>query len=163
MIESKGPSITDGKVNNVIMKEVIQTSSYKDRRNIVDNNIYTEISHEGNYYYNEDENVRIRAARIIQDWWRTRYNREQEEEIYDLTMKSAIKLQSFIRGFLVRKKVIRYITLAIYYQSFCDKLQDVLCNHIKKEIFQLFKNKYIYKTRNIQRIAREILIKRKIY
>ena len=33
MIESKGPSITNGKLNNVVVKEVIQTSSYKDRRN----------------------------------------------------------------------------------------------------------------------------------
>ena len=105
MIESKGPSITDGKLNNVVVKEVIQTSSYKDRRNNynyiennINNNIYTETSHERNYYYNEDENVRIKAAKIIQYWWRNRFNREQEEEIYDITMKSAIKLQSFIRG-----------------------------------------------------------------
>ena len=49
MIESKGPSITDGKLNNVVVKEVIQTSSYKDRRNNynyiennINNNIYTE-------------------------------------------------------------------------------------------------------------------------
>ena len=32
MIESKGPSNDDRKVNNIITKEVIQTSSYKDRR-----------------------------------------------------------------------------------------------------------------------------------
>ena len=159
MIESKGPSNDDRKVNNVIMKEVIQTSSYKDRRNIIDNNIYTENYDERNYYYNEDENVRIKAAKIIQEWWRTRFN--HEEEVYDITMKSAIKLQSFIRGFLVRKKVLRYITLAIYYQSFCDKLQDVLCNYIKKEIFQLFKNRYLYKIQNIRRIPKEDIIKRK--
>ena len=56
--------------------------------------------------------------------------------------KKAIKLQSFIRGYLVRKKVLRYVTLAIYYQSFCDKLQDVLCNNVKKEIFALLKSKF---------------------
>ena len=51
--------------------------------------------------------------------------------------------------------------MAIYYQSFCDKLQDVLCNYIKKEIFQLFKNKYLYKTRSIKRISKESIIKRR--
>ena len=161
MIESKGPSNDDRKVNNIITKEVIQTSSYKDRRNYKDSNIYTQNYNENNYYYTEDENVRIRAAKIIQGWWRTRFNHEQEEEVYNLTMKSAIKLQSFIRGFLVRKKVLRYITLAIYYQSFCDKLQDVLCNYIKKEIFQLFKNRYLHKAKSIKRIKKEDIIKRK--
>ena len=161
MIESKGPSNDDRKVNNIITKEVIQTSSYRDRRNYIDNNIYTQKYNENNYYYNEDENVRIRAARIIQEWWRTRFNRDQEEEVYNLTMRSAIKLQSFIRGFLVRKKVLRYITLAIYYQSFCDKLQDVLCNYIQKEIFQLFKNRYLHKAKKIKRVKIEDIIKRK--
>ena len=160
MIESKGPSNDDRKINNIITKEVIQTSDYKQRKEY-NNNIKIENYDETNYYYNEDENVRIKAARIIQEWWRTRFNREQEEEVYDITMKSAIKLQSFIRGFLVRKKVLRYITLAIYYQSFCDKLQDVLCNYIKKEIFQLFKNKYLYKTKSIKRVPKENIIKRK--
>ena len=161
MIESKGPSIDDKKFNNVITKEIIQTSSYKDRREKIDNNINTNIYEEDNYYYTEDENIRIKAAKIIQEWWRTRFNHEQEEEVYDITMKSAIKLQSFIRGFLVRKKVLRYITLAIYYQSFCDKLQDVLCNYIKKEIFSLFKYRYLYKNRNIKRIQKGDIIKRK--
>ena len=160
MIESKGPSNDDRKINNIITKEVVQTSDYKNKR-VYNNNIRIENYDESNYYYNEDENIRIKAAKIIQEWWRTRFNKEQEEEVYDITMKSAIKLQSFIRGFLVRKKVLRYITLAIYYQSFCDKLQDVLCNYIKKEIFQLFKKKYLYKTKAIKRIPKEIIMKRK--
>jgi len=71
-------------------------------------------------------------------------------------------LQSFIRGFLVRKKVLRYITLAIYYQSFCDKLQDVLCNNVKKELFKLFKDKYLYNyKRTTQRVTKEILYNRR--
>ena len=169
MIESKGPSNDDRKINNIITKEIIQTSSYKDRRqhtntqNIIQTKKY---NNNVNYYYTEDENIRIKAAKIIQEWWRTRFTHEQEEEIYDIANKSAIKLQSFIRGFLVRKKVLRYITLAIYYQSFCDKLQDVLCNYIKKEIFTLFKNRYLYISRsrnigNIKRITKEDIIKRK--
>ena len=69
-----------------------------------------------------------------------------EEEVYDITVKKAIKLQSFIRGFLVRKKVLRYITLAIYYQSFCYKLQDVLCNNIKRDVLYYLKNKFLNNT-----------------
>ena len=199
MIESKGPTNNDNKVNNVMTKEVIQTSSYKNRSkynntntantNIKTNNIinidkysnniqeqkysnennsdYKEINNNYNYnnvYYTEDETIRMNAARIIQYWWRSRFNKEQEEEVYDITNTSAIKLQSFIRGFLVRKKVLRYITLAIYYQSFCDKLQDVLSSYIKRNIFELFKKLYIIKSQNIKikaRIKKEDIYKRK--
>ena len=145
MIDSKGPSNDDGKINNIITKEIIETKKVKKN---------------GSYYYSKDPSIRVKAARIIQEWWRNKYNRE--EEVYDITVKSAVKLQSFIRGFLVRKKVLRYITLAIYYQSFCDKLQDVLCNNVKKELFKLFKDKYLYNyKRTTQRVTKEILYNRR--
>ena len=145
MIDSKGPSNDDGKINNIITKEIIETKKVKKN---------------GSYYYSKDPNIRVKAARIIQEWWRNKYNRE--EEVYDITVKSAVKLQSFIRGFLVRKKVLRYITLAIYYQSFCDKLQDVLCNNVKKELFKFFKDKYLYNyKRTTQRVTKEILYNRR--
>ena len=136
MIDSKGPTNEDRKVtkimtskvvnvqgNKVIEKSVKKTKVIKNNNNKINNNL-----------------SKVQAAKIIQSWWRRRFARE--EEVYDITVKKAIKLQSYIRGFLVRKKVLRYITLAIYYQSFCDKLQDILCNHIKKEIFNNLKEKF---------------------
>ena len=63
-----------------------------------------------------------------------------EDELYDMVDYMATLIQSHVRGFLVRKKVLRYITLAIYYQSFCDKIQDVLSSHVKNEIFEILKN-----------------------
>ena len=174
MIESKGPSNDDNKVNNIITKEVIQTSSYKNRSNItkinnnnINTNKYTYNIHTQNYnnyynnnaFYTEDEIMRMKAAKIIQYWWRSRFNKEQDE-VYDITNSSAIRLQSFIRGFLVRKKVLRYITLAIYYQSFCDKLQDVLSSYVKKNIFELFKQLCLNAKSKI-RIKKEDIYKRK--
>ena len=154
MLYSKGPSNDDNKVTNIMTKEVIQTSTdYKKGTKYISKKVISN-------NYSEDQNVRITAAKIIQAWWRKKFNRE-EEEVYDITVKSAVKLQSFIRGFLVRKKVLRYITLAIYYQSFCDKLQDVLCNNVKNEIFKLFKKKYLSKDKKtIKKVSKEILIKR---
>ena len=133
MITSKGPSNDDRKVTKIITKEVIE-----------EKNIDKKIITKKNEYYSEDKKVREDAAKKIQEWWRNNYKKEDADEI---TIQSAVKLQSFMRGFLVRKKVLRYITLAIYYQSFCDKLQDVLCNHIKKELFKLFKEEYLHKPR----------------
>ena len=118
MIDSKGPTNDDKKI----------TKSFKTK-------IRLDIK---NQKYSKNTNLsKVQAAKIIQKWWRK--NKYREEEIYDITVKSAIKLQSFIRGYLVRKKVLRYITLAIYYQSFCDKLQDVLSTYVKKTILNMFK------------------------
>ena len=72
---------------------------------------------------------------------------DNEDELYDLIDSFATLIQSNVRGFLVRKKVLRYITLAIYYQSFCDKLQDVLSSHVKGEIMEILKN--LPKNKNI--------------
>ena len=129
MIDPKGPTNDDDKVTKIMTKKtenIIKEKRYKKR--IGRSPKRTNISE-------------VEAARIIQAWWR---NRDYPQEaVYDITVKKAIKLQSFIRGFLVRKKVLRYITLAIYYQSFCDKLQDVLCNNVKKELFKYFKKRYL--------------------
>ena len=130
MLDSKGPSNDDKKVtksikSKIYMEKNVHTKQYKNKKIIKNNMCNNNLS-------------QIEAAKIIQKWWRS--NKYREEEVYDITVKTAIKLQSFIRGYLVRKKVLRYITLAIYYQSFCDKLQDVLCNHVKKSIFNKLKN-----------------------
>ena len=158
MIDSKGPSNDDRKITKSMTREIVTTTktAYKNGKQYI-NKKY-------NSKYSEDKNERINAAKIIQAWWRKNYKRE---DVYDINVKNAaVKLQSFMRGFLVRKKVLRYITLAIYYQSFCDKLQDVLCNNVKNKIFKLFKEKFLYmqktiKTKKMQKISREIVNKRK--
>ena len=66
---------------------------------------------------------------------------DRDEELFDMVDSMATLIQSCVRGFLVRKKVLRYITLAIYYQSFCDKIQDVLCIHVRNYVLNILKNK----------------------
>ena len=155
MINSKGPTNEDKKVSNVMTKEIVNTKKYKGEKTYTNEFIAKKTIK--NCKYSNDYQTRVDAAKIIQAWWRSKNYRE--EEVYDITVKSAIKLQSFIRGFLVRKKVLRYITLAIYYQSFCDKLQDVLCNYVKKIIFKLFKDKFLLKEKI--KITKDIINKRK--
>ena len=146
MLDSKGPSNDDKKVTKSIktkinMEKNVYIKKYKNKKIINNNNMY-----------NNNNLSQIEAAKIIQKWWRN--SKYREEEVYDITVKTAIKLQSFIRGYLVRKKVLRYITLAIYYQSFCDKLQDVLCNHVKKNIFNELK---IYKKPKIKKSSTNMI------
>ena len=109
IISSRGPSNTDRKVNN-FMTKVIGTKKLKDVKIKKNKKIKTN----ENYKYTNELKVRIKAAKIIQAWWRCKNLRE--EEVYDITVKNAIKLQSFIRGFFVRKRILRYMALAIYYQ-----------------------------------------------
>ena len=66
---------------------------------------------------------------------------DRDEELFEMVDNMATLIQSHVRGLLVRKKVLRFITLAIYYQSFCDKIQDVLCIHVRNEVFGILKNK----------------------
>ena len=75
-------------------------------------------------------------------------NNHNNYQVYDILNEKATQIQSFVRGFLVRKKVLRYITLAIYYQSFCDKIQDLLCWHVRAKVFQIFKNKLLKNDKN---------------
>ena len=137
MIDSKGPTNNDGKVTKIMTNKVINVNGNK----VYEENVKKTKVYKNRPSKNKTNLTKVDAAKIIQAWWRRRYT--GEEEVYDITVKKAIKLQSFIRGFLVRKKVLRYITLAIYYQSFCDKLQDVLCNNVKKEIFNYLKNTFL--------------------
>ena len=152
MITSKGPSNDDKKVTKIMTKEIVNVSRVK--------NVKKNISkrQDINEKYSNDKNVRAKAARIIQAWWRQNFRREEEN---DIIFRSAVKLQSFIRGFIVRKKVLRYITLAIYYQSFCDKLQDVLCNYVKMRIFKLFKEKKFNKI--IKKSAKNKSVSKNMY
>ena len=100
MIDSKGPTNDDKKVTKSIKNKMIIE---------LDNKKHVK------YYKNKNEyNLsQIEAAKIIQNWWRRNFT-YREKEVYDITVKSAIKLQSFFRGYLIRKNVLRYITLAIY-------------------------------------------------
>ena len=140
MIDSKGPTNDDRKVTKIMTNKIVNVKGNK----INEKKISKTKRYKNKIPKNKKYLSKIEAAKIIQAWWRKRF--AAEEEVYDITVKKAIKLQSFIRGFLVRKKVLRYITLAIYYQSFCDKLQDILCNNIKKDLFYYLKNKFLNNT-----------------
>ena len=97
----------------------------------------TEYERNGNYYYNN------RPNNIIRHNYNNNRNYNNNNDVYEIINENATLIQSFVRGFLVRKKVLRYITLAIYYQSFCDKIQDLLCWHVREEVFQILKNKLL--------------------
>ena len=144
MIDSKGPTNDDNKITKIMTTRVINIKgNIVNEKQVKKIRMYKNKQIIPNKPYKIRKNLsQIEAAKIIQAWWRKKNNKE--EEIYDIAVRKATKLQSYIRGFLVRKKVLRYITLAIYYQLFSDKIQNALCNYVKRTILQLFKNKFLY-------------------
>ena len=76
------------------------------------------------------------------------YRQYSDKRYYELLNDAAIKLQANIRGYLVKKKVFRFITLALYYQSFCDKIKDTLVFHVRGDVFDILKKKFNLKSKN---------------
>ena len=128
MLSSKGPTNDDKKVTTIIKDKFELELNNKSKKHI---KIYKNRIKKNNF-------SQIEAAKIIQSWWRNN-NKLREKEVYDITVKNAIRLQSFIRGYLIRKKVLRFITLAIYYQTFCEKIQNVFYSKIKRRLFNFLK------------------------
>jgi len=119
---------------------------YKEKYNIRNNQIETSDDYDTSMSMNRYNSRQMKYQGGKKKFGAHR-NFSGNKQAYDIINEKAIQLQAYIRGFLVRKKVLRYITLAIYYQSFCDKIQDVLCCHVKKEIFNILKKKFKVKSK----------------
>ena len=118
---------------------------YKEKYNIRNNQIETSDDYDTSMSMNRYNSRNVyKGGKKMHG---THRNFTGNKQVYDIINEKAIQLQANIRGFLVRKKVLRYITLAIYYQSFCDKIQDVLCCHVKEEIFNILKQKLKIKSK----------------
>ena len=114
---------------------------YQEKMNMMNNQVETTGDYERNVHINRS-NYRINNQPSI-----PRYYRDYSDKREDILNGAAIQLQANIRGYLVRKKVLRYITLALYYQSFCDKIQDILVFHVRGEVFDILKNKLNIKSK----------------
>ena len=126
------------------IKPIYQTK----RNNMMSNQIETSGEYDRSYNINRRNWGRSPNSSVYRNYSEIR-------NPYDILNEKAVQLQSNVRGFLVRKKVLRYITLAIYYQSFCDKIQDVLVFHVREEIFNILKNKLLNKNKYGRNITRE--------
>ena len=123
---------------------------YQEKMNMMNNQLETSEEYERNININRT-NWRNNNNSAIPRY----YGKFADNRDYDLFNDAAIQLQANVRGYLVRKKVLRYITLALYYQSFCDKIQDILVFHVRGEVFNILKNKLKIKTRFDRRNNRE--------
>ena len=111
---------------------------YQEKINMMNNQIETSGEYDRIINHNNYRKSKNSAAKATQSFYRNYYDKRDNYDELDLR---AIQIQSFVRGFLVRKKVLRYITLAIFYQSFCERIQDALVSHVREDVFKILKSK----------------------
>ena len=89
------------------------------------------------------------AAKIIQFWWKN------IKEFYTKKLKYIIRIQSFCRGRFVRKYMYDIIYLNYLYISFCDTIEKIFKNNIKKDVFHTIFDKY----KNKIKILKNLILK----
>jgi hypothetical protein len=75
--------------------------------------------------------TKLEGARIIQYWWR----KLKEKKIIRIKYVKIVKIQSVIRRYLIKKKIT--IIKKSYY--ILETLDNIMNNHNRKDLFQLFK------------------------
>jgi hypothetical protein len=132
MISSLGPTCEDRKITRKMRSEIGGVVDLRQELNPV--NTY-KIKKFQRYGYNLNIKVnpktKLEGARIIQYWWR----KLKDKKIYMIKYIKIVKIQSIIRRFLIRKRlIITKITYFIY-----ETLENIINNHYRNEFLKLFK------------------------
>ena len=132
MISSYGPTCEDRKITRKMRNEIGGVVDLRHEINPI--NIY-KIKKFKRYGFNLNKEInpktKIESAKIIQSWWR----KMKEKKIINIQILKIIKLQAFIRGFLLRNQLIKYANIC----TSLEILKKLLYDHYKEEIFKLLK------------------------
>ena len=133
MISSLGPTCEDRKITRKMRNEVGGVVDLRQELNPINSYTIRKAQRFGSNLNKEvNPKTKLEGARIIQHWWR----KLKGDKINRITYFKIIKIQSVIRSYLVRKKIIT--TKIIYY--LCEIIENILYKHYKDELLQFFKN-----------------------
>ena len=133
MISSLGPTCEDRKITRKMRNEVGGVVDLRQELNPINSYTIRKVQRFGNNLNKEvNPKTKLEGARIIQYWWR----KLKGDKINRIAYLKIIKIQSVIRSYLVRKKIIT--TKIIYY--LCEIIENILYKHYKDELLQFFKN-----------------------
>ena len=132
MISSLGPTCEDRKITRKMRSEVGGVVDLRQELNPV-NTYKIKKFQRSIFNINKEVNpkTKLEGARLIQYWWRSLKDRK----IYMIKYIKIVKIQSFIRRFLVRKKI---ITTRITYYIY-EILDNIINNNYRNELLKLFK------------------------
>ena len=132
MISSLGPTCEDRKITRKMRSEIGGVVDLRQELNPI--NTY-KIKKFQRFKKNLNKEVnpktKLEGARIIQYWWR----KLKEKKIIRIKHVKIIKIQSVIRRYLIKKKIT--IIKKSYY--ILETLDNIINNHNRKDLFQLFK------------------------
>ena len=131
MISSLGPTCEDRKITRKMRSEIGGVVDLRQELNPVNKYKIKKFQRFG-YNLNKEVNpkTKLEGARIIQYWWR----QLKMKKTMMIKYIKIVKIQSFIRRFLIRKK---YITIK-FINYFYDILDNILNNHYKKDLLEIF-------------------------
>ena len=152
MISSLGPTCEDRKITRKMRNEVGGVVDLRQELNPINSYTIRKAQRFGNNLNKEiNPKTKLEGARIIQYWWR----KLKSDKINRITYLQIIKIQSVIRSYLVRKKIIT--TKIIYY--LCEIIENILYKHYKDDLLQFFKNLRKDKKKDINRDRAKKLLK----
>ena len=131
MISSLGPTCEDRKITRKMRSEVGGVVDLRQELNPVNTYKIKKFQRFG-YNLNKEVNpkTKLEGAKIIQYWWRAL----KEKKIMMIKYIKIVKIQSVIRSYLLRRKIVT--TRITYY--FYETLESIFNDHYKKEILKLF-------------------------
>ena len=89
------------------------------------------------------------ASKVIQNWWRNLNTKKNE-------INKILIIQKWIRGYILRKRIIKLIEYTLYFQGFCDIIKGIMNYKIKEFVF-----KKLFKKKNINEILINIIENKK--
>ena len=147
MINSYGPTCEDRKISRKMRNEIGGVVDLRHEINPV--NIYKikKFKRFGANLINQK--TKIESAKIIQYWWR----KMKEKQIIRIQILKIIKLQSFIRGFLIRNQFIKCANIC----TFLEILKKILYEHYREEILKFLRSIGVNKLQDkLKRIINKI-------
>jgi hypothetical protein len=128
MISSYGPTCEDRKITRKMRNEVGGVVDLRQELNPI-NTYKIKKAHKFGNNLNKEVNpkTKLEGARIIQYWWR----KLKEQKIIRYKIIKITKIQTYIRRYLVRKRIISIRII--------DTLENIFDNHDRDKILKFFK------------------------
>ena len=131
MISSLGPTCEDRKITRKMRSEIGGVVDLRQDLSPLNTYKIKKFQRKG-YNLNKEVNpkTKLEGARIIQAWWRNL----KDKKLYMITYIKIVKIQSTIRTFLMKKRIIR--TKIIYY--IYETMDNIINNNNKKNLSKIF-------------------------
>ena len=129
MMSSKGPNTEDRAIlrkNRIEKGGVVDLAQEKINKNKFKIKKATKVGGHGKVFINSNPKYREKAAKIIQAWWK------ELKDIYNYKLSQIIKIQSIWKGRWVRKNIYDLLYLNYLYLSFCEKIEKVLTDEMRR-------------------------------